>query len=87
MEVAPGVMLEGQFHAGSTGDRDVPGESSWVDVDSLKVSGRPDLVALWVFDACPDLGDWGEAGCPKRSAFLEELAGRLRGHHEEEVPS
>lgn len=85
MDLAPGVMLQGKFHAGTTGDRDTPGESSWVDVDTLDIAGRPDLVALWVFNNCPTLMDWDGEQCPKRAEFLEDLANQLRDHHEEEL--
>lgn len=87
MDLAPGVTLQGMWHHGSRGSADAPAERGWVDVDTLDISGRPDLVGLWFFDACPDLGGWKEADCPQRAAFLEELADRLRDHHEEEVPS
>ena len=77
MKLAVGVHLEGTFHFAREGDRNTP---SYVCPDSLKIIGRPDLVALWIADI--DVADALNRK-ESRATFLEDLASQLRDHHEE----
>ncbi len=82
MCLTAGVVLQGTIHAAQRGDRDTPPVTSYVDPDSLEITGRPDRVALWLIDSnitAPDSLS-SEEEC---AAFLENLASQLRDHHEE----
>jgi len=82
MPLTAGVTIEGVFHPRQSGDRTTPPVESYVDPDSLRITGRPDLVALWILDT-------GISFCEpttskdERGSWIETLASQLREHHED----
>lgn len=82
MEVTAGVEISGMYHPAQRGDRDTPAVHSWVDPDSIKITGRPDRVAYWFYDSGVSPGRWDEAAS-LRGAFMHDLAEDLRIRHEE----
>jgi hypothetical protein len=75
IDLLPGLELSGTYHPEQPGDRDTPAVGSYVDVDSLTISGRPDLVAEWA-------EGWGDGDDPN-GWKLNNLADDLRQNHEE----
>ena len=75
IDVARGVTLAGVYHPPTRGNRTTPGESGYVDADTLRLDGRPDRVAQWLSDEGVDPSDWNDW---RRHQYLEGLADDLR---------
>lgn len=83
MTPAPGVEVSGLYHDTDRGDFWTPTNHSWVDPDSLEITGRPDLVAQYLADNGIDASEWDEKP-DSRGGYLADLANDLREHVEEQ---
>ncbi len=82
MPLTAGVTIEGVFHPRQSGDSTTPPVESYVDPDSLRITGRPDLVALWLDDLSVD-ANFLFYSEEISDGWLNELASQLREHHED----